>query len=161
VSRPADVDPSAFGVDPDPATGARCLRALLPIDAGRVLATFGGSERVERASRYTVQADETSHLALRPEILRYVDHSCDPNVYFDVERMLLVSLRRIVPRDKLGFFYPATEWSMAEPFDCACGAPRCLGRIAGASALPREVLERYRLSAHVRALIGAGAKPPT
>lgn len=150
------MSPGSFGIDPDEATGERSLRALVSIEAGVLLADFGASQRVERASRHTVQAGEGVHLELTPELLRYVDHSCDPNVYFDVDRMLLVTLKPVRPAEKLCAFYPSTEWSMVEPFHCTCGAAQCLGRVAGAAPLGPDVLGRYRLSPHVRSRVSAG-----
>lgn len=43
--------------------------------------------------------------------------------------------------DELTFFYPSTEWDMAQPFDCHCGSENCLGKVRGASELTREELE--------------------
>ena len=36
--------------------------------------------------------------------------------------MRLTALRPISEGDELTFFYPSTEWAMAEPFECGCGA---------------------------------------
>ena len=34
--------------------------------------------------------------------------------------------------DMLSFFYPSTDWTLAQPFDCWCGAAeKCCGRIEG------------------------------
>jgi len=38
--------------------------------------------------------------------------------------MTVVAARDLAADDELTFFYPSTEWSMAEPFDCWCGAER-------------------------------------
>lgn len=51
------------------------------------------------------------------------------------------------------FFYPSTEWSMAQPFDCLCGTPSCRGRIAGARDMPPEQLEGVWLNRHIRDLL--------
>lgn len=32
------------------------------------------------------------------------------------------ALRDIKEGDVLEFFYPSTEWDMAQPFECSCGA---------------------------------------
>jgi hypothetical protein len=69
----------------------------------------------------------------------------------------LLALRVIDPGDELRCFYPSTEWAMAEGFDCRCGAPECLGFIAGASRTPPETLRRYELSAVVRERLSANA----
>jgi hypothetical protein len=51
------------------------------------------------------------------------------------------------------FFYPSTEWSMAQPFDCLCGTPSCRGRITGARDMPPEQLEGVWLNRHIRDLL--------
>jgi len=73
--------------------------------------------------------------------------------------MLLVAIRPIAEGDELTFFYPSTEWAMAEPFECGCGAGECIGRISGAREIPLSVLGRYRLNPHIVRLIGSRAMP--
>ena len=79
------------------------------------------------------------------------DHSCAPSVAFDLEAGCLRALRPIAAGEALSAFYPSTEWRMAEPFGCACGAPGCLGLISGAAELSDQALEGYSLSEHIRA----------
>ena len=55
--------------------------------------------------------------------------------------------------DELSFFYPSTEWDMAQPFDCLCGAKECRGKISGAKDMPAEVLKKYWLSSHIQELL--------
>jgi hypothetical protein len=45
---------------------------------------------------------------------------------------------------------------MAEPFQCRCGSPRCIGTVAGARDTSRAVLERYWLAPHVSASLDRG-----
>ena len=52
---------------------------------------------------------------------------------------------------ELVYFYPSTEWHMAQPFFCACGASDCLGRIDGAARLTDAQLAPYALSPFVKA----------
>ena len=49
----------------------------------------------------------------------------------DVERLALVARRALPVDTELSFFYPSTEWEMAQPFDCWCGSVRCLKKIQG------------------------------
>lgn len=51
------------------------------------------------------------------------------------------------------FFYPSTEWSMAQPFPCNCSTPSCRGTISGAKDMSPKSLEGIWLSAHVRQLL--------
>lgn len=52
----------------------------------------------------------------------------------------------------LQFFYPSTEWHMAQPFPCACNTPSCQGLISGAKDMTRQQLAGYWLSGHIREL---------
>jgi hypothetical protein len=60
--------------------------------------------------------------------------------------MELLALKPIAPGDEFTFFYPSTEWFMAEPFLCSCGEANCIGTIKGAKELTKDVLQRYRLT---------------
>lgn len=108
------------------------------------------------------QVSATQHAELESELL-YLNHSCDPSVHLDTRSMTLRALRDLAPGDELSFFYPATEWAMAQPFRCWCGAARCLGQVLGASQLPVGVLAGYELNEHIRELLrsrDAAAGPP-
>jgi hypothetical protein len=69
-----------------------------------------------------------------------------PNIFFDTTAYEVICLVEIKTGDQLAYFYPSTEWIMAEPFKCDCGMSNCLGYINGASYLSIEVLADYRLS---------------
>ncbi len=123
--------------------------------AGAVLASFAASTDAPEATKYTVQSGETAHINLAPDILRFINHSCAPNVYFDVDARQVVSLVPVCEGDELTFFYPSTEWSMASPFACACGAPTCAGTINGARHMPAAALAGQRLAPHIQRLLAA------
>jgi hypothetical protein len=89
-----------------------------------------------------------------------VNHSCAPNLWVDTERQAMLALRPIASGEMLTFFYPQTEWELARPFRCRCGALHCLGRIDGARSLPDAVLGRYRLSPHIVAMLGVRRSKP-
>jgi hypothetical protein len=109
-------------------------------------------ERLPTPNYRTIQVSEDTHVDnLGP--LAYLNHSCAPNTFVDAERLEVRALRDVQASEELTLFYPATEWEMDQSFDCLCGSADCIGRIAGASALPLEVLARYHLSDHVRRLL--------
>lgn len=135
----------------------RCVRTLVDQPAQSVLASFADSPRVHEPSYLTVQLDATTHLLPRPEFLECVNHSCEPNVAFDMAQLALVALRDLRAGEELVYFYPSTEWQMAQPFRCGCGTPSCLGQIDGAAQLPRPILERYALSPFVQASLARRA----
>lgn len=110
------------------------------------ICTFSAKEIHPVPSRYTVQVNETQHIILLPEFLQYINHSCNPNAFFNTSTMELLALRAIAPGDEFTFFYPSTEWFMAETFECNCGEPGCVGTIKGAKQLTTDVLNRYRLT---------------
>ncbi len=120
---------------------------------------------VGQPTRYTVQVGPGEHIEA-PEgaslldhldrfLWRFLDHSCAPNARIEGRRV--VAVRAIEPGDAVTFDYCTTEFEMATPFDCACGAPACRGRIAGYRALDaaqRAELDG-RVAEHVLALAAA------
>ncbi|KAL1625925.1 hypothetical protein SLS56_007071 [Neofusicoccum ribis] len=101
----------------------------------------------------TVQAGPTSHVELNSD-LRYINHSCEPNLIFDMAagevRVNPLRAEGLRAGDELTFFYPSTEWAMDRGFDCQCAAPACLGWIGGARDLDERTLRRFWVSEHVR-----------
>jgi hypothetical protein len=55
--------------------------------------------------------------------------------------------------DELTFFYPSTEWDMAQKFECKCGEDVCAGTIGGAKDMEEEVLTKYWLNGHIEELL--------
>jgi hypothetical protein len=113
---------------------------------GEVISKFEAAEVHTQPSRYTVQVSDHQHIILSPEFLQYINHSCNPNVFFNTTTMELTALKNIAPGDEFTFFYPSTEWDMAEPFHCLCGSAQCLEIIKGAKSIDAEVLNNYQLT---------------
>ncbi|MBX9883814.1 MAG: SET domain-containing protein-lysine N-methyltransferase [Novosphingobium sp.] len=116
---------------------------------GEVLAPFGARETLAAPNYLTVQTGPETHILLAPEHLQYINHSCDPNVFFDTMRMEIVALRAIAAGEEVRFFYPSTEWTMDRAFDCRCGSSACKGRIVGADQLDADALQRYAFNQHI------------
>lgn len=131
------------------AFGNRRLIATVPFGADEVVMRFGALPNTAERNRLTLQVEEDRHIELDPPFLECANHGCDPNVALDPVAWTVMSLRAIAPGEELRYFYPATEWSMASPFDCNCGARDCVGRIDGAATLPDEILARYRIAPHI------------
>ncbi len=129
-----------------PENNHRLLIAVQSFSAGEVICDFGAAETHQVPSRYTVQIAEDRHIILSPEFLQYINHSCNPNTFFNTTTMKLEALKNIEPGEQFTFFYPSTEWFMAEPFVCFCGEANCLGTIQGAKEIPVAVLQQYRLT---------------
>jgi hypothetical protein len=61
---------------------------------------------------------------------RYVNHSCDPTAFVDRENNSIVSARDIKKGEQVTFDYTKNESAISAPFDCACGATNCMGRVS-------------------------------
>lgn len=127
-------------------TNQQSLHSLKAFNPGDSIADFGPSALHSQPSYLTVQVGINRHIILNPEFLQYINHSCSPNVFFDTTAMQLVCLKPIAAGEEMRFFYPSTEWDMAQPFVCNCGSSECLQLINGASHLSLETLSRYRIS---------------
>jgi len=66
--------------------------------------------------------------------------------------MQLECVTAIEQGEELRFFYPATEWKMAQQFVCNCGKPSCVGLIQGAADTPTEVLNKYKLTDFIKSM---------
>lgn len=106
-------------------------------------------EVVMHPTRQTIQVDRDTHISELGHIA-YLNHSCRPNVIVDTTRLACYAARDIAPGDELTYFYPSTEWDLAQPFVCLCGAPECIRLVVGAKYLPLDVLGRYFINQHIR-----------
>jgi hypothetical protein len=118
---------------------------------GQVICDIPSENVISRANRFTVQIDRHRHTNVGK--LSALNHSCDPNVILDTERMLMIARRDINAGDELTFFYPSTEWEMDAPFICLCGSPSCIHVVAGARFLPLSTLENHFLNRHIREMM--------
>lgn len=130
-------------------TGQKSLHCALELHKEYVITSFSAAAILQVPSRYTVQAGDNHHILLHPQFLQYINHSCSPNVYFDVHTMQLISLQHIMPSDEFTFFYPSTEWDMVEPFHCKCGSVDCLNLIKGAKYLSSPQIQQYRVNQYI------------
>lgn len=129
--------------------------------AGDVLLLVNGLV-VDRPSRYSVQIGPHAHVDppvagdLTLDIERYpwrfLNHACEPNAA--LQGRTLVARRWIRPGEEVTFDYLTTEYDLAEPFSCSCGAPSCRGVIRGFRHLtPAQQRALWpELAPHLRAL---------
>lgn len=130
--------------------------ALAPIAQGETLLYVNGRV-VDRPSRYSVQIGPRQHVDppvpdrieddMDRHAWRFLNHSCAPSAV--LRGRTLVALRPIVAGDQITFDYATTEYEMAEPFACGCGAPACRGVIRGFAGL--SAAERLMLAPHTAA----------
>ncbi|GAA5907538.1 uncharacterized protein JCM6883_001238 [Sporobolomyces salmoneus] len=117
---------------------------------------------------YSQSPEPRRHIELNSDLL-YVNHSCDPNVMFDVNgreaekgeddetgrwegRWRVRAIKDIAEGEILTFAYFSTEWDMDQPFACLCNTSRCLGTIRGAKDIPSETLNGYFVNDHIKAM---------
>lgn len=76
----------------------------------------------------SVQRSKDEHL-LEPRVFRWVNHSCHPNteIWFDGNRILLITLRDIPSKSEIVCCYDQTEDYIPFPFVCNCG--NCSGKV--------------------------------
>lgn len=136
-------------VKEDGITKQRSLHAGKDFKSEEVITLFSAERELLTPTYLTVQKSDHLHITLLPSFLQYVNHSCYPSAFFNTGSMEFVVLRNIKAGDELTFFYPSTEWEMAQPFVCRCRALNCLGTIQGAALLPAKVLNNYRLTDYI------------
>ncbi len=146
-----------FGeVREDEASLAKAFFSLKNFNPGDVLCSFAAAAILKEPTYLTVQVGEMEHIHLKPEHLQYINHSCEPNVLFNTTTMNLECLQPITRGDELCFFYPATEWAMAQPFECLCGTTSCIKQIQGAKYIPHSILSKYKITDFIKSMIEAG-----
>ena len=138
-----------FEIWKDEISNHHSLFSVVDFQPGDIICEFGAAAILPAPSFLTVQVGINEHIYLQPGVLQYINHSCSPNVFFDLTNFKAICLRAIRKGDELFYFYPSTEWEMAEPFQCLCGSPNCLGRIAGAAHLSKDVIQNYRFSGFI------------
>ena len=131
-------------------TNQKSLHATIVIKPGEFISRFFAGITQSYATYLTVQTGVDTHITLQPEFLQYINHSCNPNVFFDTASLQLICLTALQPGDELTFFYPSTEWDMSQPFVCNCKSKDCLQLINGAAHLDKSTLKKYRLTDFIK-----------
>jgi hypothetical protein len=129
----------------------RSLIARQDFARGEVIYNIPSEKVFDKPNRFTVQMDRNLHTEVGK--LSALNHSCDPNVFLDMEHMVVIANREIKAGEELAFFYPSTEWEMDAPFICLCGASNCIHVVAGARFLPLSTLEQHYLNRHIREMM--------
>lgn len=130
-----------------------------PVAAGEVILRFQGF-KARRPDRHSLQIGKRTHLVAPAELdpraavgeygWRYLNHACAPSA--SLRGLDLVALTDLPPGAEVTFDYNTTEWDMASPFECRCGAPSCAGTIRGYRHLDGEARARLLpfLADHLR-----------
>ena len=126
---------------------------LIDLEPHQLFASMDGYTPTKHRTYATVQSGKNADIDLNTDLV-YCNHSCEPNVVFDMERFeVRAGDRHIKAGDELTFFYPSSEWDMSQPFDCRCGSSKCLGSIQGAKHVDPEIARRYWLNKHIQELM--------
>jgi hypothetical protein len=133
----------------DAATFTSRAVSLVSLPRGSPFAPLVGLTS-DAKSYATLQISPTSHVQLNSTLL-YCNHSCAPTLEFDASCMevRVARGRDLCKGDALTFWYPSTEWEMAQPFACTCGEEGCRSWISGARDMSAEVLGQYWLNRHI------------
>lgn len=109
----------------------------------RSKAPFARGQRVAKLSGVLVSAPGLNTIQIAPGIhlhdewfCRFILHSCDPNLEFDLRTLEAMAIRPIAPGDALSVDYAVTEDRLDRQFACACGAANCRGWILGRKEEP-------------------------
>ncbi|KAJ4349648.1 uncharacterized protein N0V89_008265 [Didymosphaeria variabile] len=129
--------------------------SLVDLPAGATFARI--TNPTPATCAYTsVQASRDLHIELNCDLV-YINHSCRPTLVFDMLKWEV----RVNPEmkggltagEELTFFYPSTEYDMAQPFECRCQEKECRGTISGAKDMSSDVLRQYWLNPHIEELL--------
>jgi len=116
------------------------IKAAQRISKGTSVFKINGS-LVNTPDKYTIQIGEQAHILPDGQLWAFLNHSCDPNSRIDFKNWSLVTTRTILKNEELTFNYLTTEWELAAPFLCGCGAEACLGLIKGLKHLSESQQE--------------------
>ncbi|KAH9220713.1 hypothetical protein DL95DRAFT_289178 [Leptodontidium sp. 2 PMI_412] len=141
--------------NPSDFTTKSLSKITLPPNAVFAKFDFPPCTKADKPTYATVQMGKNEHLNLNSDLV-YINHSCEPSLTFDLapdSLSILAGPKGLKPGDELTFFYPSTEWDMAQGFDCFCGSETCRGFISGAKNMRKEQLDGLWLNAHIRTLL--------
>lgn len=131
-------------------------RSLIALPPGTLFAKITTATHVDHTTYTSVADGPNSRIELNSDLV-YCNHSCQPSLVFDMTRfeVRVADNRPLSVGDELTFFYPSTEWTMVQSFQCQCaaGVDRCLGLISGSRDIEPNMLQRYWLNDHVWALL--------
>lgn len=151
------MDGDAFRVGPA-AHGGHGVFAARDLAAGERIGRFEGTP-VAAPTRFSLQFGPGLHLDPGDHPLRNLNHACAPTAAFRGRD--LHALQAIPAGGEVTIDYNCHEAGMSAPFACACGAPDCVGRVAGWSrlgAMQREA-RRDRVAAWLTGSTTSGSGP--
>ncbi len=128
----------------------KMLRSLKNFSVNEKICSFEAEKIVEAPNYLTIQINVNQHIHLSPSYLQFINHSCEPNVFFDTVAMEIIAIKDIYPGNEFCFFYPSTELEMKQTFQCNCKTEKCIHEIAGAALMDKAILSTYKLSPFIQ-----------
>jgi hypothetical protein len=110
------------------------------ISKGTLVFDLSSLPVVEDNSRYAITLKDGLYIDTINSNSRLINHSCDPNLLFDIATRTFTAIREINKDDMLTFDYLTTEKHMVEPFNCTCNAKNCRGYINGYDNTNKQIL---------------------
>lgn len=89
---------------------------------------------------YAIQISPSEYIYTN-EIIRYMNHSCEPNIGY-LDTVTMVALRDIKPGEELVVDYEMSEDSDFT-LECKCGSTNCRKKIGAYKNLPLEIRQKY------------------
>lgn len=121
------------------------------IAKGEIITNISGRTTLS-PSKYSLQISKTEHLLPHSSdskdpicIWRFLNHSCEPNSFIDIQRMTLIALTDIQKDEEVRFNYNTTEFEIATPFNCHCNSQNCYGKVKGFRYLSKEEQKKLAL----------------
>lgn len=105
------------------------LQSLVSLSKGDIVFKFSGTIQYEQ-SLYTLQVKPNIYI-YDPIIMGKVLHSCDPNMYCNMNDFTFIAIKDIKAGDLLLMDYEQTEDYLYNIFDCNCLNNNCKGLIRG------------------------------
>jgi hypothetical protein len=115
-----------FEIWKDEISNHHSLFSVVDFQPGNIVCEFGAAAILPAPSALTVQVGINEHIYLQPGVLQYINHSCSPNIVFDLVTFKAICLRPINKGDELFYFYPSTEGNGRLMLG---GSANCLGQL--------------------------------
>ncbi len=108
---------------------------------------FREGEMIARMAGEIIHDIRQHSLQIRPDVhlydiyfSGYFLHSCDPNIFLDMEKLLVYAVKPICKNDLLMMDYTQTEDYLFKQFACSCGAENCRKWICGKKETPQVLV---------------------
>jgi hypothetical protein len=120
------------------------------IKEGETIFNINTSIVTNKPSVYSVQIGAGKHVqppdnidvSDKPDYFwKYLNHSCEPNSYCNLNDLTFKALRDIKKGEHITFNYLTTEEDMNNPFKCNCKSEKCFKYIRGYKYLSEQEKE--------------------